>query len=321
MGPKKIVYPCLVCKQNVTKQTGGVKCSYCDLWCHAKCGDISPSHLQTLQELEGSNWTCKHCRGVTKKIKQEINHIQLKQSEMRADIDANITNIQAQEVRIDKVEKKLEEVSQGKLIDLSKDAVFEELRERDARKENLVIHQVVEPPEALTRGWERKDHEITQVIRIFAFLQCNIIKEEIKFIYRPGERSESGRPRPIILCLKDPGAREYILANARKLANSEFNSISIIPDLTLQQRKEEEKLRKTTEKRNREMDSAEALNWEWVLIGMRGQRRLIKKKITQQEGRVGPTASQRESGHSGRGQIRTSRPLTGGNLVPILQPI
>ena len=50
--------------------------------------------------------------------------------------------------------------------------------------------------------------------------------------------------------------------NSRKLAGSSWNHISIIPDLTAQQRKEEEKLLKTAEKRNSEMNSDESQMWE-----------------------------------------------------------
>ena len=43
----------------------------------------------------------------------------------------------------------------------------------------------------------------------------------------------------------------------------------------------EDKLRKTAESRNNKMNWDELLNWEWVLVGMRGQRMLIKRKILQ----------------------------------------
>ena len=55
--------------------------------------------------------------------------------------------------------------------------------------------------------------------------------------------------------------------------------------------------------KNRELDPAEALNWEWVLIGMRGDRRLIKRRIIQ-------------NGGTGRGRLDLERggsALTGLN--------
>ena len=77
---------------------------------------------------------------------------------------------------------------------------------------------------------------------------------------------ETDKPRPVIVGFKDSKAREYILANSRQLVNSEFHHISIVPDLTTQQRRMEEKLRKTAEQRNKELSREEALNWEWGLV-------------------------------------------------------
>ena len=303
--PPKITYPCLMCKVNVTKKTGGVRCDYCERWAHAKCCDISPGHLKCLNEMKNASWKCDPCMAVSKKIKQEIVQIQLKQSETNREEIANHSS------RLEKVEKKQAEMNKEEIVQSSKEAMMEELREQRARKTNLVIHQIPEPPSNLTRGHECKDYDTDYVIRIFKFLDAPLTKEGIKFIYRPGERTETGRPRPVIMSLKDPGLRDYILDNARKLANSSFNSISIIPDLTQDQRKEEEKLRKTADKRNRELDPAEALNWEWVLIGMRGDRRLIKRRIIQNGGTERGRAVLERGGSALTGSNRTllySRP-------------
>ena len=301
--PPKITYPCLMCKVNVTKKTGGVRCDYCERWAHAKCCDISPGHLKCLNEMKNASWKCDPCMAVSKKIKQEINQIQLKQSEMCMNIETNREEIADHSSRLEKVEKKQAEMNKEEIVQSSKEAMMEELREQRARKNNLVIHQIPEPPSNLTRGHECKDYDTDYVIRIFRFLDAPLTKEGIKFIYRPGDRTETGRPRPVIISLKDPGLRDYILDNTRKLANSSFNSISIIPDLTQDQRKEEDKLRKIADKRNRELDPVEALNWEWVLIGMRGDRRLIKRRIIQ-------------NGGTGRGRLDLERggsALTGSN--------
>ena len=309
--PPKITYPCLMCRVNVTKKTGGVRCDYCERWAHAKCCDISPGHLKCLNEMKNASWKCDPCMAVSKKIKQEIVQIQLKQSEMCMNIETNREEIANHSSRLEKVEKKQAEMNKEEIVQSSKEAMMEELREQRARKTNLVIHQIPEPPSNLTRGHECKDYDTDYVIRIFKFLDAPLTKEGIKFIYRPGERTETGRPRPVIMSLKDPGLRDYILDNARKLANSSFNSISIIPDLTQDQRKEEEKLRKTADKRNRELDPAEALNWEWVLIGMRGDRRLIKRRIIQNGGTERGRAVLERGGSALTGSNRTllySRP-------------
>lgn len=70
--------------------------------------------------------------------------------------------------------------------------------------------------------------------------------------------------------MKNIAERDAIMDSARNLANSNFNHISIVPDLSQRQRKDEERLRKEAERRNAEMEREEAQNWEWVLVGTRG---------------------------------------------------
>ena len=82
----------------------------------------------------------------------------------------------------------------------------------------------------------------------------------------------------------DEFIKKRILSNTRKLANSKFERVSIIPDLTPQQRKEEEEQRKEVDKLNSEPNHDESLNWEWVLVDPPGRRRLIKRKRIHGEG-------------------------------------
>ena len=100
------------------------------------------------------------------------------------------------------------------------------------------------------------------------------------------------------------------------LANSKFEKISIIPDLTPNQRKCEENLRKDAERLNREMEAEESLNWEWLLVGERGQRRLIKRKKLGQQKIVGQpggahylTGGNRQAPREGRRQVTRQTPL------------
>ena len=83
---------------------------------------------------------------VSKKIKQEINHIQLKQAEMKASIDAITGNILNHDKRIEIMENKIDKVNKEDIVQSSKEAVMEDLSEQRARRNNLVIHQIPEPP-------------------------------------------------------------------------------------------------------------------------------------------------------------------------------
>ena len=256
-----------------------MQCAFCDRWSHPKCGDISKALVDILLTQPGIvNWYCSSCAEVSKKVRKEIQNITLKQEEILKEVQGNKAQLTVHKGRLDEHEKRLDGLDRNKIIDDSNEIMLMELQEREARKNNLVIHQIPEPPSTLTRGGDKRQHDINKVLEIFEFLDCSINKDGIKFIYRPGETGTSDKPRPVILNLRDPGARQYILANTRLLANSKFSLISIIPDLTIKQRKCEENLRKEADKRNRGMEKEESTNWEWVLVGERGQRRLIKRK-------------------------------------------
>ena len=256
-----------------------MQCSYCDRWVHPKCANISKAHFE-LYKLPTCQFVCETCVKVSAKIKKEIQHLQIKQAEMREDIDANKEEISATKRRVEKVEKvekKVEELDPAKIIEQSRDGMLRELRERETRKDNLVFHQVEEPTAA--RGQDRKEHDVRSILDILEFIGCPMTGEGIKFIFRTGEkRDDRPGPRPIIICMKETGARNQILENTRKLAGSRYERVSITPDLTPLQRKEEDGMRKEAETRNNAMDHEESLNFEWVLVGRKGQRSLIKRR-------------------------------------------
>jgi hypothetical protein len=73
-------------------------------------------------------------------------------------------------------------------------------------------------------------------------------------------------------------ARAAALSAARRLRNSRYGEVSIIPDLTQQQRSEEAGLAKEATRRNRDKLSEEDAqkNLTWQVVGQRGARKLIK---------------------------------------------
>ena len=278
MAPPKKKYHCLVCNEEITGKTGSVECSFCEKWVHPKCGNISKAHLEILLASNTTYWTCDPCHAVAGKIKKEIRQLQSSQDQLRKEMGARMDSLKedqdAQKVRMDSFEKQLGLLNKEKN---NNDAVYKEMRDRENRRENLVIHQIPEAPISL-KGGERKEFDASRAMELFEFIGCAVRREDIKFIYRPGETTEPNRPRPVILSLQDEAMKKHILSNTRKLAGSKFDKVSIIPDLTPQQRKEEDDLRHEVIRLNDELDSTESLNWEWVLVGPRGRRRLIKRR-------------------------------------------
>ena len=91
--------------------------------------------------------------------------------------------------------------------------------------------------------------------------------------------------------------REEILENARRLKDTNFKDIGITPDLTREQRLEEDELLKEAERRNMERTAEDtSKNVEWILVGQRGEKRLIRM-VNRRGGARGAT----RGGRSGRG--------------------
>ena len=221
---------------------------------------------------------CGPCFGVSNKLKKEVLALANQQDIIKNDILGNTKSIKEVKERMDKVEERVDKMNPDDIVRMSNETMFKELRDRESRKDSLVIHQLPEGPENL-RGFEKQKHDVAKIIEIFGYLKCPMTPEGIRFNYRAGKEGSRPGPRPVVLGLVDSNARNHILANTRDLAKSElFKLISIIPDLTKQQRKEEDDLRKEAQKLNLAMEEEEALNWEWVPVGMKGQRKLIKRK-------------------------------------------
>ena len=65
---------------------------------------------------------------------------------------------------------------------------------------------------------------------------------------------------------------------AKNLRDTEFNEVGIVPDLTVQQRREESQMAEEVERMNEEELTAEdrAKNLKWRVAGPRGAKRIIK---------------------------------------------
>jgi hypothetical protein len=100
--------------------------------------------------------------------------------------------------------------------------------------------------------------------------------DDVKFCRRVGERS--GAPRALIVGFYTEYARNTLLRNAKHLAESEYDNISIVPDLTRQQRAEENSMEEEVARRNEEELTEDDLakNLCWKVVGQRGDKRMIK---------------------------------------------
>ena len=113
------------------------------------------------------------------------------------------------------------------------------------------------------------------------------VEETTKFSVRLGKFSTDGC-RPLLVGFRDVQAKESILDNAWKLSKekegSPWAAVSIVPDLTQLQRKEEESLRTEAKEMNNKLSAEEAKNCCWKVVGRRGERRIVRVTLGRDEG-------------------------------------
>jgi hypothetical protein len=172
----------------------------------------------------------------------------------------------------------------------------DEMRERDIRRKNVVMHRVGEAGEEVRAMEDRKKWDLQSCDNIFKALNLNFTSvNAVRFCRRVGEKGSG--PRPLVVGFRREEQKEDVLENAKKLRNTQFADVMIIADLTQEQRKDEADMMVEAEKRNRDLSEEDrSKNLEWMAVGARGERRLIKavRRPTATRGRP-PHAAARSS--------------------------
>jgi hypothetical protein len=257
-------------------------------------------------------------------------------------VEENKTEVKALEKKVVSISeelKKREEKVESTVKNETR-SVYEEMREREARRLNVVFHRVDEMEGDRMTGAERQDWDKKSCGNIFHALKLKITEDSIKFCRRVGEKGEDARP--LIVGFYTETERSELLRNSRYLEDTDFSHVTVGPDLTKKQRQEEAEMHEEAERKNKELsEDDKAKNLQWAVVGGRGERRLIKtvqrewmKKgrrmsrggaggeregRTRQEQRTGmglnqKTGTRQEQNMGAIGTSRSQRPAAGGFL-------
>ena len=268
---------CLCCQKVFTKRNGCVQCFLCELWAHVKCSGLSSECMKALgsKKNDGIAWTCRACKSFATKY-----------SKINLKIDARLDKLEEQ---IDKVEELQEEVKKlNKKVELiesfsktnDNDSFMDELRERDYRKENILLYDLPEP--TASTGEQRARMDLNRLKDILDQLKIRIEDDDVKFMIRVG-RFDNTKMRPALVGIPNSNLREKILSKAPQLNNMRppFNAIKIAKDLTRRQREDDKNIRLEAVKLNDSLSEEEKKNVVWKVVGKKGERRLIKGRVTE----------------------------------------
>ena len=281
---------------------GTVQCKGCDMWWHQSCSGMKKTMyeliLLTTQENGDHCWCCRVCITLKDSLKQSILALEAKYQNLDGRVTLNTDNIQSNtesiqsnsdkldtnisktdqlSVTVDNLKVSLESVaSKGDAGSVDKDQIFNEIREREARKYNILVHGIPEPEaDSNDKGADDKSELRNVAAAIGIKLDINT---DIKFCYRIGEKSDKCRPMKV--GFYDQKLSERLTTSSWKLKDNKklsFNS-SIVSDLTNQQRSEEAKLRKEVDVKNSNLSAEESETHCFRLVGRRGHRIIVKAK-------------------------------------------
>ena len=285
MPPKKKVKDkCGYCPDSTTGKEG-LKCTMCDMWHHRECIDgMSQEFFSYLDKemKEGKmSWMCDKCTGITKKIMHNVTLLTGRVEKVEERLTAAEEKMDKNEDDVKAMKGRLEEVEKRDDKEAAVDAVFKEQKDRESRENNLVIHGISEPNSDVNDGKKRAEIDICRVQELADKLEAVVrVKDVVKFSKRIGAKKDN-TDRPLLLGFRNKHDRNIILDRAPKLSEmaEPWKKINVVTDLTKRQRKEDNDAREEAEKKNKDMSEEEAKNWQWKVVGSRGQRTAVKARV------------------------------------------
>ena len=301
MAPKDST--CFGCNKKFTKSDYCVQCVVCSLWIQKSCSGLSDEGFKfisdQIQATGMAYWACKPCTSYAMGINHRVKQMEEKMTAMQHSMDSNTAAVKEVERKVEKLDSKLQEKEEDleKIVKKTEFNIYDEMRERETRRLNVVFHGVGEKEsEEGDTGKDRAEWDRKSCGNIFAALKLDMTEEALKFCRRLGEKGED--PRPLLAGFHTEMERSKLLRNARNLEKTAFKNVNVSADLTKKQRDEEKEMWKEAENRNENLsESDRSKNLQWLVVGARGEKRLVKSTPREQ------TGGERE-GRGRRGTIR-----------------
>ena len=315
---RKKEYPCIRCDEHVKANDHAVKCALCDLWVHKSCEKMNDETFSVLdlQNTETGQcfWSCKSCCSYALKfdkrmrdVEKRVQVLEHKFPNLEVDVETAKGDIESLKTTTSKLATNAAE-NQAVPDELAT-SIFEEIRERESRQCNIIIHNLPEPEREGADNKQRIQIDKDKVQELCDVMDAAVnIDNSARFAKRLGPLDEdSTSPRPLLVGFKTKDNRDAVLDKSSLLAEKDdpWCNVNVVMDLTKTQRKEEKNLRDEATQRNAEL-SEDAENWKWKVVGRRGERKVVKVSVTREEDPSNPQANNvRRSGRNkGKGQGR-----------------
>ena len=162
--------PCIMCGKECTR--GTIQCTICTMWCHMACTKLSKEALKGLEvqakEVGQAYWACRSCMSFNNKWNAHMKETSRRQEETDSKVEDNKRNIDKLRNLLEATRREMR--TQASMVDGIADRIErvmeEELREREARRLNLVLHGVPEPGPEIKNSIDRMEMDREECERI-----------------------------------------------------------------------------------------------------------------------------------------------------------
>ena len=239
-----IIYKCLECDTECTKGQRALLCDRCCFWTHASCTEVDDEVYDIFFE-KGSKLAC--FRYFCKKCDNKVTEALEKYDKLEQDTQLLKSEMKVVQDKVEKIEETIKTTVRDKISD-----VMEDQREVDKRKMNLIVFGLPEielgqdtvwnTPEKVEKDIESMNKLITEELGVGLSNRNGIINAR-----RLGGSTSKTKPRPLRIEFRDLNTKRDVLTNAKKFRDSTSDiakQIFINPDLTEEQRKKDQVLRK-----------------------------------------------------------------------------
>ena len=162
---RKKDYPCMKCAKHVKTSEKAVQCQLCELWIHQVCpgkdkaeecevNDEMYKSLNLQKTLTGcAYWVCASCASFGARFEKRVNQLARSMTAAEGRLEKHDKAIEQLQDDVKKLQTAAKDEAAMAKPDAMKEtvtgAVFKEIREREAKRHNIVIHGLPEAPSAI----------------------------------------------------------------------------------------------------------------------------------------------------------------------------
>jgi len=312
---------CLGCSKKFNKTDNCLQCTVCGLWIHKTCSGLSDELFdfmeKQIKQTGITYWACRPCTVYAQGMNHRMKNIEDKLGSVERGMTENKDGVRKLNKQVDNIREELKNKDSRveRAVREAEKRMEDEWREREAKRMNVVFHNIGEAEDKRATGKERQEWDRKSCMNIFNALKLKISEDGIRFCRRVGEKKEG--PRPLVVGLWAEVDKCQLLRNAKNLEKTIFKDVTVGPDLTKRQREEEAEMRAEADRRNETELTEEdmAKNLKWAVVGDRGKKSLIKTVVREQ--RTGGGRDWRATRDTGATQKRQQQgTVVGGRYQP-----